>query len=290
MAVMMADIIGLVMKPRGSVRGLGRGATLDRSILGSTATSLLPKAPVRRFKAIWMIWPRRLLDRVSRREDPTDSAPFPLPSFPLPSFPLLSFPFPSFPFPSFPFPSFPFPSFPFPPFPSVTAPIPSVTVPSNRDSAPSRSPLLSLNSASFKDRPFPPKRPSNPFPFPPKNPFPPLPSFPPNKPPSRPLPLPFPAFPPFPASFPPFPALPPVAPPIRPPRPPSAPVFPPRRPRSEVSPVSPVSPPPPAPARPPNRLDKSSCLSSSSLGKTTLPMQSKKPKQIVEVFIVDPPC
>merc|ERR1711872_18669 len=76
-AVMMADIIGLVMKPRGSVRGLGRGATLDRSILGSTATSLLPRAPVRRFKAAWMIWPRRLLDRVSRREDPTDSAPFP---------------------------------------------------------------------------------------------------------------------------------------------------------------------------------------------------------------------
>merc|ERR1711872_890531 len=220
-AVMMADIIGLVMKPRGSVRGLGRGATLDRSILGSTATSLLPKAPVRRFKAAWMIWPRRLLDRVSRREDPTDSAPFPLPSFPLPSFPF----------------------------------------------------------------PFPPKNP-----FPPKSPFPPFPSFPPNKPPSRPLPLPFPAFPPFPASFPPFPALSPVAPPIRPPRPPSAPVFPPRRPRSEVSPVSPVSPPPPAPARPPNRLDKSSCLSSSSLGKTKLPRQSKKPKQIVEVFIVDSPC
>merc|ERR1712168_1772317 len=90
---MMADIIGLVMKPRGSVRGLGRGATLDRSILGSTATSLRPRAPVRRFKAAWMIWPRRLLDRVSRREDPTDSAPFPLPSFPLPSFPLPSFPF-----------------------------------------------------------------------------------------------------------------------------------------------------------------------------------------------------
>merc|ERR1719320_1124521 len=174
----MADIIGLVMKPRGSVRGLGRGATLDRSILGST--SLLPRAPVRRFKAAWMIWPRRLLDRVSRREDPTDPAPFPLPSFP----------FPSLPFPSFPFPSFPFPSFPFPPFPSVTAPIPSVTVPSNPDSAPSRSPLFSLNSTSFKDRPFPPKRPSNPFPFPP------FPSFPPNKPPSRPLPLPFPSFPP----------------------------------------------------------------------------------------------
>merc|ERR1711872_829734 len=75
MAVMMADIIGLVMKPRGSVRGLGRGATLDRSILDSTAISLLPKAPVRRFKAAWMIWPRRLLDRLSRREDPTDSAP-----------------------------------------------------------------------------------------------------------------------------------------------------------------------------------------------------------------------
>merc|ERR1711872_99780 len=206
MAVMMADIIGLVTKPRGSVRGLGRGATLDRSILGSTATSLLPRAPVRRFKAAWMIWPRRLLDRVSRREDPTDSAPFPLPSFPLPSFPL---------------PSFPFPSFPFPPFPSVTAPIPSVTVPSN----PSRSPLLSLNSPSFKDRPFPPKRPSNPFPFPPKGPFPPkspFPALPPVAPPSRPLPLPFPAFPP-------FPALPPVAPPSRPPRPPSAPVFPPRR-------------------------------------------------------------
>merc|ERR1711872_53550 len=92
MAVMMADIIGLVMKPRGSVRGLGRGATLDRSILGSTATSLLPRAPVRRFKAAWMIWPRRLLDRVSRREDPNDSAPFPLPSFPFPSFPFPSFP------------------------------------------------------------------------------------------------------------------------------------------------------------------------------------------------------
>merc|ERR1712002_94818 len=141
----MADIIGLVMKPRGSVRGLGRGATLDRSILGSTATSLLPKAPVRRFKAAWMIWPRRLLDRKSRREDPTESFPFPFPSFPLPSFPFpcldstslrdlpknplpafppskllkMSPPFPaSFPFP-FPFPSFPFPAFPaFPPFPA----------------------------------------------------------------------------------------------------------------------------------------------------------------------------
>merc|ERR1719317_156338 len=222
MAVMMADIIGLVMKPRGSVRGLGRGATLDRSILGSTATSLLPKAPVRRFKAAWMIWPRRLLDRKSRREDPTESFPFPFPSFPLP--------------------------------------------------------CLS-DSTSLRDLP------TNPG----KSLFPPLPPFPPSKllRKSPPFPLPFPPFPfpsfPFPPfpSFPPFPALPPIV----PSKPPSAALFPPGRLRSEVSPDSPLLPLPP-PSRP-KREAKSNCLSSSSLGKTTLPMQSKKPKQIVEVFIVD---
>merc|ERR1719250_386627 len=193
------------MKPRGSVRGLGRGATLDRSILGST--SLLPRAPVRRFKAAWIIWPRRLLDRKSRREDPTESF-LPFPSFPfpclsdstslrdLPSNPERTFfpPFPPFPA-SFPFPPFPFPSFPFPAFPA----------------------------------------------------------------------------------FPPFPASPPLN-----GRLPSAPLFPPRRPRREFIPVSPLLP-FPVPSRP-MRADKSNCLSSSSLGKTTLLMQSKKPRQIVEVF------
>ena len=122
----MAEIRGFWRKPRGSVRGLGSGVTSSFVSSAVLRGVVLLVAPVSRFRTAWMILPRRLLERVSRREDPTESLllslpPFPpLPSFPrFPPFPCLSvsrvnaLPFP----PKAPIRSLIPPLPPFPPFP-----------------------------------------------------------------------------------------------------------------------------------------------------------------------------
>merc|ERR1719452_295638 len=115
MAWITAEIRGCWMKPRGSARGLGRGATL---CLGSSADLIgvvLVVAPVSRFSTAWIIWPRRSPERLSRRE--LEFSP-PFPPFPFPCL-LRLLPFPPEklakrslrPFP--PFPTFPpLPAFP----------------------------------------------------------------------------------------------------------------------------------------------------------------------------------